>query len=194
MSMTSLSPFRGVAVAAVARPVGTPGVQQVGSRQPQPATPLHRDRTGGVPPPPPRHPAGLSRCSTVRRGRPVGRPAALRRVVGTPVAAVGWVVGRVSWAVEPRNAGTWSRRLDASLVLAAPLQLRAVRRFPPSSAEVFAAAISTLMRSESEIPEAAFRRGLASRQPGEVTALVTGFAAPRPFVGLSRLLVPVTSP
>lgn len=79
--MTNLSPFRGavVAVAAVARPVGTPGVQRVGRGQPQPAAPLRRDRTGGVPPPPPRHPVAVFGRSAVRRGPAVGRPVDLRR-------------------------------------------------------------------------------------------------------------------
>jgi len=75
----------------------------------RPAARPRRDRTGGVPPPPPRHPAALSRRSTVRSGPAVGRPVGLRRVAGTPAAASRRFVGRVSWAAEPQNIGTLLR-------------------------------------------------------------------------------------
>lgn len=121
--MTKPSPFRGVAVAAVARAVGTPGVQRgwaVRSRLP---ALLHRDRTGGVPPPPPRHPAALFRRSAVRRGPAVGRRRYLRGAAGTPAAASRRLVGCTSSAVERWNTRTLLRRLGVSLGSEASLRL-----------------------------------------------------------------------
>lgn len=82
-------------MAAVARAVGTPGVQRVGYPCLLPAVPLHRDRTGGMPLPPPRHPAASFRRSPVQwagGGTRAGWPEhPLRRFGGSSGArGVGW--------------------------------------------------------------------------------------------------------
>lgn len=60
--MTKATPFRGVAVAAVACAVGTPGVQWAGCRGCGLRHMLPRHPTGGMPPPPPCHPATRQSC------------------------------------------------------------------------------------------------------------------------------------
>lgn len=90
-------------MAAVARAVGTPGVQRVGYPCLLPALPLHRDRTGGMPLPPPRHPAALFRRSAVPCGPAVGRRRHPCRVAGRP-APFRWFFGRVGrGTLERRN-------------------------------------------------------------------------------------------
>lgn len=82
-------------MAAVARAVGAPGVQQVGYPCLLPAVPLHRYRTGGMPLPPPRHPAASFRRSPVPwagGGTRAGQQEhPLRRFGGSSgVRGVGW--------------------------------------------------------------------------------------------------------
>lgn len=96
-------------MAAVARAVGTPGVQRVGYPFPLPAVPLHRDRTGGMPPPPPRHPAASFRRSPVPCCPAVGGRRHPCRAAGTPAAPFRWFVGRACRGLE--NTGTLLRCL-----------------------------------------------------------------------------------
>lgn len=106
--------------------------------QPQPAPAQRRDRTGGMPPPPPRHLAASLRCFAVRRGPAVGRHAAACGATGTPAASPRRFVGRVSWAAEPGMPErccaapalrwAWKRRLFAPLC--SGLRCGGGRRFP----------------------------------------------------------------
>lgn len=126
-------------VAAVACAVGTPGVQRGGWPGRSLRRTLPRHPTGGVPPPPPRHPAASLRGSTVRRGPAVGWQAGLRGAARTPAASFRRARVVACGTPEYRNAAATRSRAfgDAcqsrrSLVW---VLLRSLRRSSP--AEVF---------------------------------------------------------
>lgn len=120
---------------------------------PRPARAPRRDRTGGVPPAPPRHPEGLScvpgcRAATLAsRGRP-----------------------------ECRNVGTLLHRFGVLLCLRSAATRFGVVPFAASLLPLprrSPTAISTSVSEDSEISGAASSRGLTPSTMVEVTALVT---------------------
>lgn len=98
-----------MAVAAVACAVGTPGVHWVGGRTCCAGCTLRRDRTRGVPPPPPRHPAEVGRVfhlvALLCRG-PVAGPAWGGRNACSDFLVVPWR----DWRTSEQRAVGWAWR------------------------------------------------------------------------------------